>query len=487
MTCDESRPLLAESLTGASERWPIAHLSGCAACSTRLEELRAVERRLLELPAVLPRFAERDLGLNLRTPTSRPGRTAAALAAAAAVLMTLTLLFKGPSTPPTPPLTLRVNALVARFVAAEGERRDALAIEIMNLGPEALSLLPGTPELSEIVAALQAADEARVTVTTKEGETIRGALVTTAFKMKASFGDTTVQVAKVVSIEFGASDVVTTKERTQLKGKILLEEFKLKTEAGEKALKRANLVSITVDGAAGKLEKGQISDGAAKNGLTYHVRVPAKHDPKKPAPAILILHGSNMNSKMYVETIVAGWPKLAEEYVLIGVNGEQKGKADKDGNPTFNYTYVNFAGKSKYKGFPGTDRESPALVSEALSEIKQRVSLSKVFVGGHSQGGFLTYSLLMNYPEMFAGAFPVSGGVIIQAEPAAFEKEDLRAAQRKVPVAIVHGENDGNVDFSMGRSAYESYLEDGFPMVRFFTHKTAAHMFGVLPVEDAVR
>lgn len=482
MECSEARPLLAESMTGAAERPPMAHLTRCAACCAELEGLRAVERRLTELPAVLPRFSERELLLTVRPPASRPGRIAAGLAAAAALLMTLTLLLR-PSAPPE----TAVSALARAFLAAEGERREALVLEILNLGPDALPLLPKTPEFEEIAAALQAAQEARVTVTSKEGETLRGSLVTTAFKMKTSFGETTVQVAKIVSIQFGEPDVVTTKEKTPLQGKILLEEFKLKTDAGVTVLKRANLVSILVDGAVGKLEKGKIENGAAKNGVTWHVRLPAKHDPKKPAPAILILHGSNMNSKSYMEGIVEAWPKLAEEYVLVGINGEQKGAAGAGGEPAFNYTYVNFAGKSKYKGFPGTDRESPALVSEALAEIRQRVPISKVFVGGHSQGGFLTYSLLMNYPEMFAGAFPISGGVIIQAEPAAYDKDEIRAAQRKLAVAIVHGENDEVVGFDMGKSAYDSFLDDGFPMVRLFAHKTAAHRFVFLPVEEAIR
>jgi hypothetical protein len=88
---------------------------------------------------------------------------------------------------------------------------------------------------------------------------------------------------------------------------------------------------------------------------------------------------------------------------------------------------------------------------------------------------------------MFAGAFPVSGGVIIQAEPTAYEKEDLRAAQRKLAIAIVHGENDEIVGFSQGKSTYESFLGDGFPMLRFITHPTAAHMFAVLPVDSAIQ
>ncbi len=493
MDCETARPQLAESLTGAASGDELAgHLEGCADCAARFDELKALERRLDALPPVLPAFEGREIRLSLGPARRRPRAGIAAFAGAAAALALTAYFFFAPPVPERP----AIDRLVGDLPLAEGERRDEIRLEILNTGPAALpallALLRTAPEglrseLEELVAALQAAQAVTVTVTSKEGETIRGTLVTTAFKMKTGFGETTVQVAKIVSIEFGATDVVTTREKTQLKGKIQLAEFKLRTDSGETALKPANLKSIVVDGALGRLEKGKVEDGTAKNGVTYHVRLPAKYDPKKGLPAILILHGSNMNSKAYVETIAGTWPRLAEDVVLLGVNGEKRAAGSPEDNPAFNYTYVNYAGKSKYKGYAGTDRESPALVPEVLSEIKQRVNLTKIFVGGHSQGGFLTYSLLMNTPELFAGAFPVSGGVIIQAEPTAYDKPEVRAAQRKVPLAIVHGENDEVVGFGMGRSAHEAFLGDGFPMVRLFAHKTAAHMFALLPVEDAVR
>ncbi len=238
---------------------------------------------------------------------------------------------------------------------------------------------------------------------------------------------------------------------------------------------------------AQEFPRGKILDGTAKSGVTWHVRVPAKHDSKRPMPAILILHGSNMNSKAYVHTLAQAWPKLAEDYILIGVNGENRVKGSPDDDPAFNYTYVNFMGKSKYKGYPGTDRESPALVSEAVQELKTKLAISKVLVGGHSQGGFLSYNLYMNYPDLFAGAFPVSCGLLMQCEPAAFDKPELRAQQRKGAIAIVHAENDPVVEFSMGKSAHESFEDDAFPAVRLFADKEAAHMFALLPVEPAVR
>ncbi len=232
---------------------------------------------------------------------------------------------------------------------------------------------------------------------------------------------------------------------------------------------------------------GEISDGTAKNGMTYHVRLPKRYDAAQGLPAILILHGSNMNSKAYVETIVGAWPKLADDYVLIGINGENRVEESPDDNPAYNYTYVDFVGRSKYKGYPGTDRESPGLVPEVLAEIREDVNITRIFVGGHSQGGFLAYSLAMNSPELFAGAFPVSAGLLFQCEPSAYDNAEVRAAQRKVAIAIVHAENDPAVSFEMGRAAYGSFLDGAFPSVRFFTHPSAAHMFARLPVEEAVR
>ena len=114
--------------------------------------------------------------------------------------------------------------------------------------------------------------------------------------------------------------------------------------------------------------------------------------------------------------------------------------------------------------------------------------VARYFVGGHSQGGFLTYSLLMNFPERIAGAFPISAGVIVQCEPSAYADEKLRAAQRSVPLAIVHGKNDPAVDFSSGEYSAVLFGEAGWPAFRFFADASpAGHRFALLPVGEAIR
>jgi poly(3-hydroxybutyrate) depolymerase len=341
--------------------------------------------------------------------------------------------------------------------------------------------------------ALVANDGVRVTVTTRDGRSLRGTVAMDGFSMKTSFGEATFEMAQIDQVQFGSPDSVTTLDQTKLTGKIRLDELTLNLAAanqgGNRELKvsRESLASLVADLGAAAFVPGKIVDGAASNRMSYHVRLPEGYDAESSAPALVLLHGSNMSSKAYVSTVVAAWPKLADDFILIGINGEHRVANRSADNPAFNYSGVNFVGKSKYKGYPGTDRESPALVPEVIAELKERLKIGKVFVGGHSQGGFVTYSIFMNYPDLVAGAFPISSGPWIQCEPTAYDNPEVRTAQRRIAVAIIHGENDPTVPFTQGRAAFESFDDDGFPMLHFFTDKTAGHMFARLPVERAVR
>ncbi len=235
------------------------------------------------------------------------------------------------------------------------------------------------------------------------------------------------------------------------------------------------------------LVAGKIVDGSTRNLLTYSIRAPEgfAKDASRKWPAVLILHGSNMNSRSYVQALAATWPDIARDFILVGINGETASAIGDD--PRFNFSYVNFVGRSTFKGFPGTDRESPVLVSEAMAELKTVYPISHYLVGGHSQGGFLTYSLLMNFPESMAGAFPISAGVIFQCEPDAFTDPTLRKSQRAVPLAIIHGQNDPAVGFAMGQYAATLFGESDWPTLRFFADPAGGHMFARLPVGPAIR
>ncbi len=93
----------------------------------------------------------------------------------------------------------------------------------------------------------------------------------------------------------------------------------------------------------------------------------------------------------------------------------------------------------------------------------------------------------MFYPELIAGAFPMSCNLLVQCEPDRFTDGAARANQHSVAFALIHGKNDPVVDFSGGEYCYRALQDGEFPAIRFFSHETAGHMFGRLPVDQAVR
>jgi RNA polymerase sigma factor (sigma-70 family) len=237
-----------------------------------------------------------------------------------------------------------------------------------------------------------------------------------------------------------------------------------------------------------QLAAGRIVQGFTDNLLTYSIRAPEGYRPgdSKKWPVVLILHGSNMNAGDYVGTLASVWPDIARDYIILGINGELPSNLSSD-RPTFNYSYVNYVGRSTFGGYPGTDRESPALVREAIEELRTVYPVKHYLLGGHSQGGYLAYSLLMNSPEAFTGAFPISGEVIFQCEPSAYADTKLKAAQRAVPLAIVHGKNGPTDTSDGGAYSYGLFLDAGWPAVRLFSDDTAGHMFARQPVGAAIR
>ena len=233
------------------------------------------------------------------------------------------------------------------------------------------------------------------------------------------------------------------------------------------------------------IEAGKTTSGVAKCLVKYHVRAPKAYDGNKKWPAIVILHGSNMNSKTYVDGIAGRWPKLADDYLVIGIDGESVGGTASPDHRYGNYTYINFSGLDW--GSPAVKRQSPALVAEVIEELKGFLPVDRVFVGGHSQGGFLTYAVFTYFPHLVDGAFPMSCNLLVQCEPDNFKDEKIRKQQREIPIAVIHGQADSVVGYSGGEYCHSRMIDGEFPMVRLYAPKRVGHAFNALPVDEAVR
>ncbi len=216
-----------------------------------------------------------------------------------------------------------------------------------------------------------------------------------------------------------------------------------------------SLLAVLLQAQADPVEK------KAKNGVTYCVHTPKSYNPKVGLPAIVWLHGSNMNSVDYISTFLAA--KWFTDWILIGIDGET-GSKEKGHNYTF---------------------DSAKFIMEVYDEASKDLKITKAFIGGHSQGGYVTFSVVMENPGRFAGAIPVSGGLWTQCEPGGF-KAETQEKQRQTAFAIVHGRADPVVDFDLAECAQFSYLDAGFPMVRLFDPKEGDHRFALLPVKEAI-
>lgn len=230
---------------------------------------------------------------------------------------------------------------------------------------------------------------------------------------------------------------------------------------------------------------GEVVRGYADNGMMYYLRMPDEWQRGQEVDVIVLLHGSNWTTAGMVHVLANRWPSIGKRFAILGIQGQDWAPWSDADDLRFNYTYVNWMGRSMYQGYPFTDRESPFLVMQVIDELQNAYLFGRVFLGGHSQGGYLTYLLHMHFPEKLAGTFPIAGGVIMQAEPDVFADEELKAEQRSTPMVIVHGKQDQVVNFSVGQDAYGQFLAHGFPRVKLIS-PALGHPFDALPVGEAI-
>lgn len=209
---------------------------------------------------------------------------------------------------------------------------------------------------------------------------------------------------------------------------------------------------------------GKIALLTSGKGMKYFLRVPRGYDEGKGARLIVFMHGSNMNGLQYLQTIEA--ERWCRDDILVCPNGEKGGDPFGANNFTF---------------------ESAAYIAEITENVRAAIRITRSYLGGHSQGGFVTYSVIMRYPELFDGAFPMASDCWMQNEPNLWEtKPEVMAKQREIAIAVIHGQADPVVNFSQGEHAHGVFLAMSYPKLRFFAPETLGHQFGLSPVPEAL-
>ena len=177
-----------------------------------------------------------------------------------------------------------------------------------------------------------------------------------------------------------------------------------------------------------KITKQTLSSGGVER--AYYLLVPdtAKG---KPAPLIVMLHGSGRNGKILLEH----WQGLArkEGIVLVGPDANER---------------------QGWHMLP----DGPHFLHDLVEAVKQSQSIDpkRVYVFGHSAGAIHGLALGVLESEYFAAVAAHAG--VITEDVATF----VERAPRKIPIALWIGTNDRLFPLNLVRSTHKALVSRGF-------------------------
>ena len=164
------------------------------------------------------------------------------------------------------------------------------------------------------------------------------------------------------------------------------------------------------------------------------LKVPASYTADDPVPLIVLLHGytsSGANQDSYMQ-----FSALADAYgfLFVAPDGLQENSDDRNRYWNASDACCNF--------FGGLDDDG-AYLMRIIDQVKERYSVDpdRVYLIGHSNGGFMSYHMAYRYPDTIAAIASLAGAEASQARP---------SPEGPVHVLQIHGTNDGTIAYEGG-------------------------------------
>ena len=195
-------------------------------------------------------------------------------------------------------------------------------------------------------------------------------------------------------------------------------------------------------GAKGDQERHYRLEKAGRE-MGYHLYVPQKYDPKKGAPLVVALHGYGVNYSFFFST-VKDLSALCEQYGFICVAPMGYSISGWYGAPI---TVPGTPPPGSRLPVPQTGSEEEQLLERELSELdvmkvieivsrEYKIDAKRIYLMGHSMGGFGTWFLGQKHLDMWAAIAPMSG-----INDAGLKELDIKKLARK-PVLVAVGEQE---------------------------------------------
>ena len=186
--------------------------------------------------------------------------------------------------------------------------------------------------------------------------------------------------------------------------------------------------------------------------LKYRVLYPENYDQGKKYPIILFLHGAGERGDDNEKQLVHGSriftnPVNREKYPAIVLIPQC---------PKEYYWHID----QRPDNFSRGSYDADPVVSTPLSAAKElldsyianeKVDKNRIYIMGLSMGGMGTFDLVSRYPDLFAAAIPICGGV----------NPSRLAAAKDVKFRIFHGDADPTVPVTNSRDAYKALKKAG--------------------------
>lgn len=185
----------------------------------------------------------------------------------------------------------------------------------------------------------------------------------------------------------------------------------------------------------------------------YRVKLPAGYNQKKRYPLLLTLHGYSGNLDHHFGSVLKKMPE--PDFIFASL---QAPYWVPNARESFRWRIPEYGPERQEQSV----KMSEEYVANVIRTLNAKYNPSKIYLMGHSQGGWMTFNAGLNYPKFFDGLI-VFGGWL---DTVRIDAKQIKNA-KKLKVLIIHGRNDKSVPFSWAEKSRDR-LKAGGVDVTFF-------------------